>query len=151
MELVVKTVKASSLMRKNKFFYKSLMRKRGFYKRGFTLLEILVTVALIVFGVTSVVGVMSQGVSSDMTVEGQIKGLNLAQEKMEELKNRLFVDVISDNTENPLSIPSGFSEYSRAVVVEDTDPTKLKKVTVNVTWVYQGNAQMLTLVTLLAS
>lgn len=122
-------------------FYKSPRPARGFYKRGFTLVELLLAVALIVFGVIAVVSVMSSGMSSDMTVEGQIKALNLAQEKMEEVKNTAYASVASDAR----AAVTGFSGYEREVVVSGTP----KQVTVYVYWTHQGVQQTLSLVTLL--
>ena len=131
-----------------KFSYKSPLRKQGFYKRGFTLLEILLAVALIVFGVTAVVGQMASAISNDMSVEGQIKALNLAQEKMEEIKNASSYSAIDGFAASRAEVAANgqpFHEYDREVLVSGTP----KQVTVNVYWTFQGALQSVSLVTLL--
>lgn len=127
-------------MRNKNTSYKSPRLLRGFYKKGFTLIEILLAVSLIVLGVIAVISVMSSGISSDMTVEGQIKALNLAQEKIEEIKNTAYASVASESR----AAVTGFSGYERETVVSGTP----KQATVYVYWTYQGVQQTLSLVTL---
>ena len=58
--------------------------------KGFTLLEILIAIVLIVVGLVALMGVMSVGICADAALEYRLTALNLANEKIEELKDTAF-------------------------------------------------------------
>ncbi|MBF0522287.1 MAG: hypothetical protein HQL24_04435 [Candidatus Omnitrophica bacterium] len=116
----------------------------GVHGDGFTLLELLLTVALLVVGVVSVVSALSAGVTTDQSVEGQAIALTLAQEEMETLKDSSWASVSAAGQ----SQVSGFPDYNQEILVSGDDP---KEVTVNVYWAFKGVQQKVSLVTLLTN
>ena len=118
--------------------------RQGAFNRGFTFLELLITIVLLVLGVVPVVGALAAGVAADKSVEMRVLALTLAQEQMESVKAKTFATVASQAR----SAVSGFSGYDSEVVVSGTDP---KAVTVNVYWMFQGHSQQVTLDTLIAN
>lgn len=111
---------------------------------GFTILEIILAIAVLVFGVVPVVLAFSQAITSDQSVEGQTIALNLAQEQMEAVKNASSWANIDTYASAKSSIGGAFSDYSREVLVSGNP----KQVTVNVYWTFQGTEQIVSLVTL---
>ena len=113
--------------------------------KGFTLLEILLAVVLLTFGIVAVVSVMSKGLYIDTYVNNKVIALNLAQDKVEEIKAMDFADIADE----ALATVSGFTGYTREVDMTALQ-TDLKKVVVNVYWEYKGVNQAVTLVTLIS-
>ena len=56
-------------------------------KQGFTLIEVLIAIILIVSGLVVLMQVMSVAIFADSTLEYRLTALNLANEKLEELKD----------------------------------------------------------------
>ncbi len=110
-------------------------------------MEVLLASILLVFGVVSVVKVMSSGLVADNSVDGHVIALRLAQEGMEIIKNTPYASVAASSS----TLAAPFAAYTRAVVVTG-NPASDKKitVTVNVTWTYKSNTRTVTLVTLIS-
>lgn len=106
--------------------------------KGFTLLEILVAILLFTAGVVVIMGLFGSGLITSSDAESTTIAMNLAQGKMEEVKNLVFLS-IDDEAKGPVS---GFSGFQMEVEVDDPpgDPTTddLKQVTVTVYWTYKG-------------
>ena len=98
-------------------------------KRGFTLLEILLTVVLLVTGTVALLQVVSSGISAGGADESGLIAVNLAQDKIEEKRAADFSSIVN---EAKLAV-SGYPAFSREVVVT-TPRTGLKQVSVNVYW-----------------
>lgn len=79
-------------------------------------------------------------------VEATSISANLAQEKMESLKNTSFSSIANETR----AVVSGFSSYEREVVVS-TVATNLKQATVNVYKTVQGGDVTTTLVTYISN
>lgn len=64
---------------------------KNFYKnkKGFTLIEALVAVAILLIGVTTVFSVARSGISSTSAVRNRVTAMFLAQEAMEAVKNKI--------------------------------------------------------------
>jgi prepilin-type N-terminal cleavage/methylation domain-containing protein len=114
----------------------------GRHKHGFTLLELLITMVLLVVGVVSVVGALSAGFAADQNVGSQAVALGLAQEGMESVKAANFNSVVAQAR----AAVSGFDGYDREVTVSGTD---LKHVMVSIYWTFKGQEQHVDLDTLI--
>ncbi|MBF0570363.1 MAG: hypothetical protein HQL12_00685 [Candidatus Omnitrophica bacterium] len=89
-----------------------------FDKKGFTLIEILLSTVLVVLGVVGVVNAVSSGLYADKSVEGQSVALNLAQEQMEAVKNTAYANINTTTFPTGLAPLTGaFSNYSRQVIL----------------------------------
>ena len=118
-------------------------------KKGFTLLEILITIVLLTAGLTSILRAMSMGMAAESSVAGSENNAiakYLAQEKMEEIKDASSYANI-DSFVAPKAVLSGdYSNFERAVTVSG-DP---KQVNVIVYWMVNSIEQNIDLVTLFA-
>ncbi len=114
--------------------------------RGFTLLEALITIVILVVGVVALLQVFSIGMFADTGVENATVALNLTQEKMEEIKDVSFYFDIDSFVSARANLGGDFADFDREVTVSG-DP---KQVNVVVYWTVKGEDQSINLVTLFA-
>lgn len=111
--------------------------------KGFTLLEVLIAIVIFTVGIVTIVGLFSTGLVGSTDAENTTIAMNLAQRRMEEIRNLDFDTGIVN--ENKAEV-SGFSGFQRKVAV--TEPqTDLKQVTVTVYWTSKGGEPNVSLVT----
>ncbi len=124
--------------------------------KGFTLIELLIAIVLIVVGLVALMGAMSVGICADAALEYRLTALNLANEKIEQLKDTVFGS-ISAGTETGNAI--GFDwvdqrqwtvDYVDANLSTSVSDTGLKNVTVTIQWTRKGSAQSVAVETLIA-
>ncbi len=114
--------------------------------KGFTLIELLIAIVLIVGGLVALMGAMSAGICADAALEYRLIALNLANEKLEELKDSDY-SLVTYATESSIS---GFSwVYDRIVTVSEVD-TGLKNVQVEVRWTQKSITQSVAVETYIA-
>lgn len=117
-------------------------------KKGFTLLEMLVTIVLLTVGITSILQMAAIAIFADTNLENVTIARYLAQETMEEIKGAASYSDI-DNFILTRSSLTGvgnkdFVDFDREVTVSG-DP---KQVNVTVYWTVKGQDQSVELVTL---
>ena len=116
-------------------------------KKGFTLLEILIALIIITLGAVVIVGLFNTGLISSLDAEKTTIAMNLAQRRMEEIRNLGFAN-IADEAKAGVS---GFAGFQREVEVNDPAgaPTAddLKEITVTVYWTYKGDEVNISLMT----
>ena len=123
-----------------------LLIARSFTRRGFSLLEVLVTIILLVVGVMAVMKALADGMIFDSTVENRTVGVLLAQEEMETQRSLSYASVIA----KPKGLDIlGFPGYKSQVDVT-TLSVGLKQVTVTLFWNFKGREQRFILQTLIA-
>jgi prepilin-type N-terminal cleavage/methylation domain-containing protein len=113
-------------------------------KKGFTLLEMLVTIVLLTSGIVAVLRMVSMAMFADVNVENTTIALYLAQEKMEEIKNASSYSNIDSYASARAALTGSFVDFDRAVTVSG-DP---KQVDVIVYWRVKGQDQSINLATL---
>ncbi len=114
--------------------------------KGFTLIELLIAIVLIVVGLVALMGTMSVGICADAALEYRLTSLNLANEKLEELKDSDYSTVVPA-TESSIS---GFSWIDDRIVTVSEVDTDLKDVTVTVQWTQKGSTQSVAVETYIA-
>jgi len=97
--------------------------------KGFTLLEVMMAVVLMVSGFLSLSWAMSVGLFAGGDNENTLIAINLAQEKMEEIRNKSYANALNEAK----AAVRGFSSFQREVAVS-TVQGGLKEVDVNVYW-----------------
>ncbi len=98
-------------------------------ENGFTLLEILLTLLLLGVGMVSLVSAITLILTSGGINESELIATNLAQEKIETLKNTSYSGIANEAK----AAVSGFSSFEREVAVT-TPVTSLQQITVTVYW-----------------
>src|SRR3989338_2877858 len=96
-------------------------------KDGFTLLEVLLTIILMVAVFVVLLEAFSTGLFSGGENETELVGINLAQEKMEEIRNKSYATIVNEAK----AVIAAFPAFQMEVAVT-TPQTSLKQVTVNV-------------------
>lgn len=129
-------------------------------KQGFTLIEVLIAIVLIVSGLVALMQVMSVAIFADSTLEYRLTALNLANEKLEELKDDGYSHANLDPASSPFTEVSisGFDfiaqrqwtvDYVDANLSTSVSDTGLKDVTVQVQWTQRGGTQSVAVETLI--
>ncbi len=102
-------------------------------QRGFTLLEVLGALLILVLGVTVLSESFSTGILASSDVENVDLALNIAQAKMETLKTTAFSSLANSGP----TADSNFSNFNVTVAVTGTDP---KQIVVTVDWNVKGGS-----------
>ncbi len=110
--------------------------------RGFTLLEVLLTIILMVTGFVLLLQALATGLFAGGENETELVTISLAQEKMEELRNKSYSNIANETK----ATVSGYPAFWREVVVA-TPQVGLKQVSVNVYWFTKSDELNLSLVT----
>ncbi len=115
-------------------------RLRG---RGFSLLEVLITLAVVTVGLLAFARYESQVMMTNSDAKARTEALNLAEAKIEDLRDqaantfgKTCSQVISSGSDMPANLYGNiFNEaFSRQWTVTPSDDTCLKTVAVAVTW-----------------
>lgn len=109
---------------------------------GFTLLEVLLAIVLISGGFVALLEALSTGLFAGTENENDLVAINLAQERIDEIRNRSYANIINEAK----AVVSGFSAFQRQVVVT-TPQTSLKQVNVTVYWYSKSSELNTSLVT----
>lgn len=120
-------------------------------KRGFTLIELLIAIILTAGGLMVLMQLMSVAIFADSTLEYSLIALNLANEKLEELKDDGYSHAnlnIGTHTESSIS---GFDFVDDRIVTVSEVDTDLKDVQVEVRWTQKGGQQSVNLRTYIAN
>ncbi len=129
-------------------------------KQGFTLIEILIAIVLAATGLMVLMQLMGVAIFADSDLEYSLIALNLANEKLEELKDNDYNDPNLDPASSPFTEASisGFGfidqrqwtvDYVDATLSTSVSDTGIKDVTVEVQWTQQGGTQSVVVETLI--
>ena len=114
-------------------------------QKGFTLIEILISMLLFTGGVVLTLTLFASALVSSVDAENTTIAMNLAQRKMEEIRNLSFLGIVNEAK----AAVAGFTGFQREVVVT-TPETDLKEITVKTYWTYKGGEIEVPLVTYIA-
>ena len=121
-----------------------LLEKLRSRKGGFSLLEVMLAILLFGTGLVFILQVVSTGLFVGGQNESTVIAANLAQEKIEELRNASYAIIpVGPVLENPVSSFPGFTRSMSST----TPQTGLKQVTVNVSWSAKNSTMTTTMVT----
>lgn len=115
---------------------------------GFTLLEVMLAALIFTVGVVSVVRLFSAGMVASGDVENVDLALNIAQKKMEEIKNTPFAS-LADSGPVPADTTSPLSNFN--VTVDVSEGQNPMQVNVTVDWNVSGGTTGVSLVTLVTN
>ncbi len=129
-------------------------------KQGFTLIEMLMAIILVATGLMVLMQLMGVAIFADSNLEYSLIALNLANEKLEELKDDDYDDPNLDPAGSPFTEASisGFDfadqrqwtvDYVDANLSTSVSDTGLKDVTVEVQWTQKGGTQSVAVETLI--
>lgn len=107
-------------------------------KNGLTLIELIVALTLFSVGMTAIIYMLNTAMFADSDMEQSLIAMNLANERMEEIRNTAFAS-ISSGTETGSSI--GFSQFDNRVTTVTNTASDLKNVLVEVQWTQKGGQQ----------
>ncbi len=114
---------------------------------GFTLLEMLIALGILMTGVLATVYLVSRGIAATNDTESTEQALALAQQRMEALRSGAYAAIVNE----PRAAVAGWVNFDRQVVVAQPAGTgvsnQIRQVTVTVFWPTTGGEQNLTLTT----
>ncbi len=108
------------------------VRVAGRDERGFTLVEVLIAVALLAIGLTALTTTFSSGYSTVVAGGGQTKAVEYARQMLEQLRNQPFDP--GPTTGNDTPEPDVTRSWSITQVAGTVVPNRLVIITVTVTW-----------------
>lgn len=122
---------------------------------GFTLIEILITIFLLVVALVGLASVTVSVIKGNDLSKMMTTATTLAKDKMEEIKNAAATqtgyDALAGGSETVETI------YTRTWAIgavgasaPDNDQTKMKKITVTITWSWNGQNHTVTLNTIVS-
>ena len=112
---------------------------------GFSLLELMIALLIFTGGVIAIIWAFSAGMSATGDIENIDLALNIAQAKIEEIKNTPFANL----TDSGPAADSNFSNFNATVNVgEGQNPMPIE---VTVAWNVKGGSTNITLTTLAAN
>jgi len=106
-------------------------------KGGFTLLELMISLAIMSVGMLGVVGMFVYAIGGNAEGRNLSKATNLAGKKIEELKMTAFADLTSHRTSGAYA-PSTDGMYTISDWTTKDPNLNMRKATVSVTWVVKG-------------
>ena len=121
------------------------MERRG----GFTLVEVIGAILVLVVGIASVTFVFGRGIYGTTDAENLETAAALAQEKMESIRGTAFGSIAGE----PRAGVSGWTGYEREVTVSEPGGTNsnFKQVVVSVYWSMTGGELSTSLTTYVAN
>ena len=109
------------------------------------MLEVLITIIILTVGVIALVSAFSSGIFATADIENVDLALNIAQAKMEEIKDTAFASLADSGS----TADANFSNFNVTVdVAEGDDPMQ---VDVTVSWNVKGGQTGIALTTLVAN
>ena len=111
--------------------------------KGFTLLEVMVAVIILGFGLLAIMHLFPIGLKASKLSQDTTVASFLSQAKMEELKNTVWSSIVNE-TKSEI----GGTIFSHEVTVYELEADLLKRVTVAVFWTDYGAERSVKLVTL---
>ena len=123
----------------------NLEKNKG--EKGFTLLEVTISIAILTFGILAVASMQTSSMSGNSMASRLTEGTSWAGNKMEELLTIPDTDAqLSSGTHGPETVISGVSKYDiNWKVIDSVDPSNpledAKLIIVTVTWQDRGNSK----------
>ncbi len=117
--------------------------------KGFTLLEVLIATIILTVGVIAICGAFNAGIFASADIENVDLALNIAQAKMEEIKNTPFAD-LADSGPVPADSDPASSLARFNVTVDVAEGQNPMQVDVTVAWDVKGGQTDITLTALIA-
>ena len=111
-------------------------------KRGFTLVEVLITLVIITGGMAALLMAFSSALGVSGNIEEEEAAVNIANAVMEELNDTTYSG-LQGFTKDAGTIFSGLTGYT--VAVTTTKPANPARVDVKVSWIGKGGTSSITL------
>jgi len=125
-------------------------RKRTL-KKGYTLLEVLLTTLVISVGLVSLIWVFTSGISAVSDIEGSELALDIVQANMELVKSKAFTAVDTSAELSALISNLGFSNYTVTSGLSVNYASQLIMITITVSWNVKGGSNSIALKTMKAN
>lgn len=122
------------------------VRRLSFHaaRRGFSLVELIITTTLMGFILLILFNLYPQSVMAIKHAENRLKAATLAQSLIEQKRAGPFTDIATQPTNEEIYALTGDLPWKvdyECVAIPDTDPTKIVKVTVTVSWTERRSRQ----------
>lgn len=124
-------------------------------KKGFSLVEFMIAIAILSIGLLSLVGLQSTAIRGNLTSKNMTSAILLAEKKMEEFKNTSFTSLNNgtfNDPSNPLTSTGGTGGiFNRSWTISTySGSTYMKQITINITWTEGGLSKATSLDTIIS-
>lgn len=127
--------------------HKKRILKKSPENAGFTLVEVLITIALFAVVLTALLGCFIQGFDILMRMKQMTIATQSIQSELESIRNMHYSDILAlDDTFTNDSL-SYLDNSSGIITLDDSVGAEIKKLTVSVVWTYRGRQMQKEVVT----
>jgi type IV pilus assembly protein PilV len=123
--------------------FRATSDERRTTRKGFSLLEVLLALVLFGTGFAVLLQIISTGLFAGSVNENEVVAANLAQERIEELRNTDYASIADELSASAVTGFTGFTRQARVTVPQ----TGLKQVTVYVYWYVRNTQTSMNMVT----
>lgn len=100
-------------------------------RRGFTLIEVVVAIVMLAFGVLASASLTAALMRSNSGVTNRTRAVEVLREKVEDLQSEQYVNIVDGND----TVTVAGILFSRSwAVASNTPAANLKRITLTVTW-----------------
>lgn len=118
------------------------MKKLSLNDKGFSLLEMLIAVTILAFGLLAVAGLQVTAMKGNSNGNAMTQATSYAEERIEQIRNTDYAAISYTPNPNVEANIDG-SIYTRTTLVETDIPmADLKRITVTVSWEINGTHQV---------
>jgi type IV pilus assembly protein PilV len=117
-------------------------------EEGFTLVEIMIALVVLSVGLVALAGLQISAVRGNAFSKRMTTAVSVADEKMEQLKNSSYANIISEST---TQVNQSNMSFSRQVTVANNSPLPdTKTVNVTVQWLEGSNSHSVPITTIIS-
>jgi len=114
-------------------------------KRGFTLIEVLIAIFLLVIGLLGLLSLTTTVVKGNASSKMTTLATTLAKDKLEDIKNQNYSNIVTSTdyatSNGTVSASSSGAFYTRnCTVTSDSPAANMKSINVQVTWSWSGTS-----------